>query len=277
MGRNWRQEYTGGIYHVISRGNNREHIFRESMDKGYFVKLLKESGPAMAYDIHAYVLMGNHYHILMQTKGEKLQKIMHQINNKYSKYFNGKYKRVGHVFQGRYKAASVQDERYLLKLVRYIHQNPVRAGICGKAENYRWSSDICYRKGIKGFVKTELILLMLDKDKTEATAKYKAFMEEEEITQYSKLNAIGNEAYQILCESRKQVKERKRLDEILIETGITLEDLKMIKSGSRKRMLTKYKLQYAREAAKQHYTMNEIGGHIGVTGAAVKDMLDRYA
>ena len=152
MGRPWREEYKGGIYHVIARGNNKEYIFKEDIDKGYFIKQLKESIEGMNYRIFGYILMDNHYHILIQTMDKKLQEIMHQINNKYSKYFNAKYKRVGHVFQGRYKATLVQDERYLIWVLRYIHQNPVQAGICQTVSEYKWSSDIFYRRGIKGFV-----------------------------------------------------------------------------------------------------------------------------
>ena len=98
--------------------------------------------------------MNNHYHIIIQTMDKKLQEIMHQINNKCSKYFNVKYKRVGHVFQGRYKAVLVQDERYLLKLIRYVHQNPVRAGICELVEQHKWSSDKYYRNNMKSFMHT---------------------------------------------------------------------------------------------------------------------------
>ena len=87
MGRVWREEYQGGIYHVIARGNNKEYIFKESIDKGYFIKLLKQSIEGMNYRIFGYVLMDNHYHILIQTMDKKLQEVMHQINNKYSKPF----------------------------------------------------------------------------------------------------------------------------------------------------------------------------------------------
>ncbi len=127
MGRPWREEYKDGIYHVIARGNNIEFIFNESIDKGYLVKLLKECSISMGCRVYGYVLMDNHYHMILQTLDKKLQEVMHQINNKYSKYFNGKYKRVGHVFQGRYKAVLVQDERYMLKLsglfLRTVNKN----------------------------------------------------------------------------------------------------------------------------------------------------------
>jgi REP element-mobilizing transposase RayT len=276
MARAWREEYKGGIYHVIARGNNKEYIFKDNIDKNYFMRQLEENSETMGYTVYGYVLMDNHYHIIIQTMCKKLQEIMHQINNKYSKYFNGKYKRVGHVFQGRYKAVLVQDERYLLKLLRYIHQNPVRAGMCVKVSQYEWSSDIYYRKCIIGFINIHIALEMLDKDELKAVKKYEEFMEEEEENNYSKLNAIGEQAYQIMCESRRQVKQRKRLDEILMETGVSHDDFQQIKSGSRKRVLTQYKLKYAIEATENHYTLNEIGKHIGMTGVAIKDMMSRY-
>jgi len=275
MGRDWREEYKGGIYHVIARGNNKEYIFKESIDKGYFIKMLKEYSAVMGYVIYGYVLMDNHYHIVIQIHDKKLQEIMHQINNKYSKYFNAKYQRVGHVFQGRYKAVLVQDERYILKLIRYIHQNPVRAGLCIKVEDYKWSSDIYYRKVIRGFVNISVILEILDKNITLAVEKYKEFMEEKETTEYSKLNAIGEEAYRILCESRKEIEQRKRLDEILMETGVPWEYYQLVKAGSRKRILTEYKLKYAIAALEHHYTLREIGEHINMTSAAINDMLNR--
>jgi REP element-mobilizing transposase RayT len=276
MGRNWREEYRGGIYHVIARGNNKEYIFKEDIDKGYFIKLLKDNCNVMGYQIFGYVLMDNHYHIAIQPMNKKLQEIMHQINNKYSKYFNYKYKRVGHVFQGRYKSVLVQDERYMLKLVRYIHQNPVRAGMVNSVEKYRWSSDIYYRKNIRSFINKEAVMRMLDPEDFTAIEKYKEFMEEREENECSKLNAIGDESYRILCESKKEIKQRKRLDEILFETGIELREYELIKVGSRKRTLTEYKLKYAVAAVKHHYTLSEIGEHIGMTAASVKNMLDRY-
>jgi len=112
---------------------------------------------------------------------------MHQINNNYSKYFNGKYKRVGHVFQGRYKAILVQDERYLKGLLRYVYQNPVQARLCKEVGEYKWSSDVFYRKGIKGFVDVDIVLNMLDMDRAEAVKQYIGFMREKEEQDFEKL------------------------------------------------------------------------------------------
>lgn len=276
MGRKWREEYKGGIYHVIARGNNKEYIFKESIDKGYFVKQLKQTIEGMNYRIFGYVLMDNHYHILIQTMDKKLQEIMHQINNKYSKYFNYKYKRVGHVFQGRYKSIIVQDERYLVGVLRYIHQNPIKANICQTVDGYKWSSDIFYRRDLRGFVNTDIILNILDSDGKEAIRKYKELMNEKEEVDYEKEKIIGDEAYQLMCLSKRKKEERKRLDEILIETGVSNEEYEQIKSGSRKRNLTKYKLQYTKAALALRYTYKEIAQNIRITESSVKDMIYKY-
>lgn len=275
MGRPWREEYRGGIYHVIARGNNKEYIFKESIDKGYFIKLLKECSSSMGCVIYGFVLMDNHYHILIQTMDKKLQEVMHQINNKYSKYFNYKYKRVGHVFQGRYKAIIVQDERYIVAVLRYIHQNPVEAGMSANVETYKWSSDIYYRKGIKGFIDTSMILKMLDQIKDRALTKYIEFMEEVDDTDYDNIKVVGEEAYQLIIQSKRNSVTRKRLDEILIETGLPINEYNLIKHGSRKRALTEYKVKYILSALEHKYTFSEIGKNINISDSGVKDILDR--
>ncbi|KUO70288.1 MAG: hypothetical protein APF77_04440 [Clostridia bacterium BRH_c25] len=275
MGRAWREEYCGGIYHVIARGNNKEYIFNENIDKGYFMKLLKENMEGMSYRIYGFVLMGNHYHIILQVFGKKLQEIMHQINNKYSKYFNYKYKRVGHVFQGRYKAIIVQDERYLISLIRYLHQNPVKAGICRSVGEYKWSSDVFYRTNNNSFVSIETVLDMLSKDRKEAINQYKEHMRQEEQTDYDNVKVVGEEAYQILCSTKKKVEQRKRLDEILIGMGISQEIYELIKSGSRRRDLTIHKISYLKEAIRLNYTHEEMGHNIGITESAVRSMISR--
>jgi len=276
MGRSWREEYKGGLYHVIARGNNKEYIFKEDIDKEYFIEQIKETVEGMGYRVYGFVLMDNHYHIIIQTMDRKLQEIMHQINNKYSKYYNSKYKRIGHVFQGRYKAILVQDERYLVELLRYVHQNPVEAHICKTVEEYKWSSDIFYRKNLNGFISTNVILDMLDKDREEAIKKYRELMLEKVEADYEKVKVIGDEAYQLMCSSKKKSVERKRLDEILIDTGISTEDYQLVKEGSRKRSLTSYKVEYARAALALKYTNKEIGNNIKTTESAIKELITKY-
>lgn len=278
LSRYLRMEYKYGIYHVIARGNNKEYIFKDSIDKGYFIKLIKECKVGMGFKLYAYVLMDNHYHLLIQTMDKKLHEIMHQINNKYSKYYNYKNKRVGHVFQGRYKSILIQDERYMMALVRYIHHNPIRASICGKVEDYKWSSDIFYRKSINSFVDTNIVFDMLSKKRDEAINKYFQYMftsDDEEVKRFEEANIIGDEAYIAMMETRKQKIDRIRLDEILIATGISDQEYYEIKNGSRKRCLTEYKQEYIRKAIELKYTHKEIGENIKITDASVRDLMKK--
>jgi len=275
LGRPWREEYIGGIYHVIARGNNKEYIFKESIDKGYFIKIIKESMEGMNYRLYGYVLMDNHYHLLLQVFDKKLQEIMHQINNKYSKYFNYKYKRVGHVFQGRYKAILVQDERYLISLLRYIHQNPLKAGMCKKVEEYKWSSDIFYRTINSGFINIATILDMLSNNKKEAINKYMEYMKQEEKTDYENVKVVGDEAYQLMCSTKRNIESKKRLDEILFDQGMSQEQYELIKNGSRRRDLTEYKIKYVKEGMRLNYTHQEIAKNIGMTAPAVRNLISR--
>lgn len=275
MGRYTRDEIVGGYYHITARGNNREYIFKEDIDKGYFLKLLNESRQNMRFKLMAYALMDNHYHLLVQTGDVKLQKIMHQINNKYSKYFNAKYERCGHVFQGRYNASVIGNEQYLLKVLTYIHQNPVKAGICKRVENYKWSSDKFYRKRLNGFIETKTIIEIIEngfKDK-DSSKKYKEIMDEIEETDFDKLNEIGDRAYEIMMKRSINIERRLSLEEIMAEEVGCTDIINKIKNGNRESRYREYKLKYARKAQENGYTMREIGSILGQSGVSVWKML----
>lgn len=139
MGRKSRFEYPGGIYHLIQRGNNREFIFEQKEDKEYLLELIKEYRETMGFKLYGYVIMGNHYHLIIRISETPLKDIMHRINNIFSRHYNRKNKRTGHVFENRYKGILVIDDRYLLSLLRYVHQNPVSANICKNIKDYHWS------------------------------------------------------------------------------------------------------------------------------------------
>ena len=127
------------IYHIMLRGINKQNIFNDDFDKIKFLKILKETKDKYQYKIYAYCLMNNHVHLLICDYNKMISSIIQSLAIRYSLYFNKKYERVGHLFQNRYKSKCVENERYLLNLVRYIHQNPENANV-GFTENYRWSS-----------------------------------------------------------------------------------------------------------------------------------------
>lgn len=140
MARPLRITYPGAFYHITSRGNERKAIFKSNRDREKFLTYLESA--VLRYDavIHAYCLMDNHYHLLLETPSGNLSQIMRHINGAYTTYFNVKRARAGHLFQGRYKSILVDINEYAQELSRYIHLNPVRAKIVELPEAYEWSS-----------------------------------------------------------------------------------------------------------------------------------------
>lgn len=140
MARPLRIEYPGAFYHVTARGNEQKDIFKSRGDREQFLSYLESASERYGAVIHVYCLLGNHYHLLLETPAGNLAQIMRHIGGAYTTYFNVKRKRAGHLFQGRYKAILVDKDAYALELSRYIHLNPVRAGIVPRPEEYAWSS-----------------------------------------------------------------------------------------------------------------------------------------
>ena len=140
MARPLRLEHEGALWHVTSRGNERRSIFREEADRRLFLAKLAETIEVFAWRLHAYVLMGNHYHLLLETPEPNLSRGMHRLNATYSQKFNRTHERVGHLFQGRFKGILVEKEPHLLELVRYVVLNPVRAGLVPHPGDWRWSN-----------------------------------------------------------------------------------------------------------------------------------------
>jgi putative transposase len=140
MARPLRIEYEGALYHVMSRGNARNRIYLDDQDRTRFTDLLAEVCKRFNWCCHAYCLMGNHYHLLIETPEANLSDGMRHLNGVYTQSFNRVHRRVGHIFQGRYKGILVEKEGYLLELIRYIVLNPVRAGMVHSADDWQWSS-----------------------------------------------------------------------------------------------------------------------------------------
>jgi putative transposase len=180
MGRPLRVEYAGALYHITSRGNERRKIFLEDGDRKKFLEILGDYNDRYGILIHGYVLMDNHYHVILETPRGNLLKVMHGINGRYTGYFNRKYGRVGHLFQGRYRGIVIDKDSYLIPLSRYVHLNPVRAGVVERPEHYRWSS---YRGYIgRGreceWLECSWVLSQFGRDRNGARRKYKEYVEQ---------------------------------------------------------------------------------------------------
>ncbi|RYD04356.1 hypothetical protein N752_13360 [Desulforamulus aquiferis] len=275
MGRRPRVEYSGAIYHVIQRGNNREYIFQRPEDKLFLMNELQKRKRLKEFLLFGYVLMGNHYHLILQTTGISLSKLMHLINSSYGRYYNKSRKRTGHIFNGRYKAIPIQNEQYLFAVLRYIHQNPVKAGICQRVQHYKWSSDIDYRDNQEGLVDINILLNMMSDNRAEAIKKYSAYVEQEDEEEYDEIDVLGDESFVLAIQPSKKSPTRKDLDQILRDTNLSSADFELLKRGSRRRDLIRYKVDYVREALLQGYTLKEIGENIGISATAVIKLTKR--
>ena len=140
MARPLRLEYAGAVWHVTSRGNERREVFRDDADRALFLDLLSRAVVRFGWRIHAFVLMGNHYHLLLDTPEPTLSRGMRELNGIYAQRFNRRHDRAGHLVQGRFKGILVEKESHLLELTRYVVLNPVRAGLAARAADWPWSN-----------------------------------------------------------------------------------------------------------------------------------------
>jgi REP element-mobilizing transposase RayT len=147
MARAWRIEFEGALYHALSRGNEQQDIFWDDKDHRTFLTCLGRMSERFEIDIFAYVLMGNHYHLLFRTNRANLSNAMQWLGGTYTRRFNNRHKRSGHLFQGRFKSIIVQNDAYLVQLSCYIHRNPLRAGMVQRLADYAWSSYPAYAYG----------------------------------------------------------------------------------------------------------------------------------
>lgn len=180
MARQLRIEFAGALYHVTSRGDRQEEIYLNDKDRRLFLSEFYVVCKRFNWMVHSYCLMDNHYHLLIETPDGNLSKGMRQLNGVYTQKFNRENKRVGHVFQGRYKSILVQKEAYLLELSRYIVLNPVRARMVRSAKDWPWSS---YRataglSRAERFLETDWVLSSFHSRKTKAIEAYRKFVSE---------------------------------------------------------------------------------------------------
>lgn len=162
MPRKARKRAESGIYHVMLRGIDRQLIFEDTEDYCRFLDIVQECKKLCCFELYAYCLMGNHVHLLLKEQEETLETIFKRIGGRYVYYYNVKYQRVGHLFQDRFKSEPVEDDAYFLTVLRYIHQNPVKAKLCTKVEDYPYSSFVEYLCDSNA-VDTGFVLSMIDR------------------------------------------------------------------------------------------------------------------
>lgn len=178
MARPVRIEYPGAVYHVICRGNNRQAIFNDDRDRTTYLRKLVAYCDEKEVALLCYCLLPNHVHLLVQTPLGNLSKLMQAFQTSYTLYFNRRHGRSGHVFEQRYKALLVDKDNYLLQVSRYIHLNPVGAGIVQRPQDYRWSSYKAYSRDDRSDrLNQEIILGQFDGKGRKRVARYRDFVE----------------------------------------------------------------------------------------------------
>jgi len=171
MPRTAREKSRSGIYHIMIRGINRQNLFEDDQDRQKFIETLAFYKEKCGYMIYAYCLMSNHVHLLIHERTEPLSHFIKRISSSYVYYYNRKYDRCGHLFQERFKSEIVEEETYFLTVLRYIHQNPIKANIVKALEEYKWSSYTEYIK-VSRIVDVEFALEMFANKKAEAIKKF---------------------------------------------------------------------------------------------------------
>ena len=268
MARPLRVEFAGAIYHLTSRGNARQKVFFIDADRELFLDTLSQVVSRYGWICYAYCLMANHYHLLVETPKANLSLGMRQLNGMYTQSFNRRHNRVGHLFQGRFKAILVEKESYLLELCRYIVLNPVRVKGKGEIGAWKWSS---YRAtaglaSVPEFLSTDWILGQFGKKRAKAQKQYRAFVREGlESRPWEKLKGqiyLGSEAFiERHCPGNQELKEIPRVQ------------LKAVKP-SLERIFAKSGKKAIVQAYKEHgYRLQEIAAHLGVHYATVSRRL----
>lgn len=251
MPRQARKKSKTGIYHIMLRGINRQTIFEDDADCNKFVETIQRCKGKSKFELYAYCLMGNHVHLLLKEGAESISLIMQRICSGFVFWYNCKYDRYGHLLQERYKSEVVENEVYLLTVLRYIHRNPIKAGISNTVEGYKWSSIHEYI-GKQNIIDTEFVLGLFAEEKQTAKKKFVEYISElndDECLDYEERHRMSDEEVIKLIEEKYEVKrgflhllERQKRDIILrylkMINGITIRQLVRI-TGVSKAMVEK--------------------------------------
>ena len=180
MARPLRIEYPGALYHVTSRGDRRECIYGDDGDRRLFLNVLESAVGRFRWVCHAYCLMDNHYHLLVETPEANLSRGMRQLNGVYTQQYNVRHEKSGHVFQGRYKAVVIEKDSHLLEVCRYVVLNPVRARVVTHPQQWKWSSYRATAGLVKGvdFLTKDWTLLQFGRRTKAAQRAYRRFVRE---------------------------------------------------------------------------------------------------
>jgi len=264
MARPLRLELAGGLYHVTSRGDRREAIYDDDVDREKWLEILGDTCKRFNWRCHAYCLMDNHYHIVVETAEANLSKGMRQLNGVYTQYYNRRHDRVGHVFQGRFKGILVERDAYLLELARYVVLNPIRAKMTKTIKSWKWSS---YKAMVgeavaPSWLNTDWILEQFGKQRKSAIERYVNFVREG-VGLPSIWNNIQN---QVFLGSEKFINK----NQVLINKKESLGEVPRLQKRKLPRSLDYYASKFKdpnkailNAYLSGGYTLKELGDHFG--------------
>ncbi len=258
----------GGLYHVTSRGNDRQVVYFDDRDRTRFIDLLAGVVERFHLLCHSYCLMSNHYHLLLETPKANLSLAMRQLNGLYAQSFNRRHGRCGHVFQARFRSILVQKESHLLRCARYIVRNPVRARMCEQPGQWRWSSynALAGRAPAEGFLCTDELLRMFASTRRRAQERYRDFIAEgaaDDLLSEVRGERLGDEAF-----LRVRYADDERLPEIpRAQLEPLRRPLEEIFASSSEPVVVAYH--------DHDYSLREIGEHLGCHYATVSRRLRR--
>ncbi len=241
MPRQARKKSESGIYHIMMRGINRQTIFRDKNDKKKFLLTLKYYKKINNFELYCYCLMNNHIHLLVKETSESISNFIKRISSSYVYWYNRKYERCGHLFQERFKSETVESEEYFLTVLRYIHQNPVKAGLVKNVEEYEWSS---YNEYMKNATITDInfALDFFSSDRLKAIKLFEEFtneknedkcldyeeklrLKDDEVRGYLAINGIKNKDE---INQLDKSKRNKIISKIKSIDGVTIRQLSRI-------------------------------------------------
>ncbi len=276
MSRPLRLELAGALYHVTSRGDGRDDIFLSDDDRIAWLETLAEVCKRFNWVCHAYCQMTNHYHMVIETPDANLSKGMRQLNGVYTQRFNRTHGRVGHVFQGRFKAILVDKDSYLLELARYVALNPLRAKMVRRLELWPWSSYLatCGRAPQPDWLQTDFVLAQFATQRARAIAKYVAFVHDG-----AKLPSVWQQLQgQVYLGSESFVKKM----QALVGTKPSLAEIPHAQRRVLKRALADLAGEHERNKAialaylSGQHTMAAIAEHFGMHYTSVSRLVKAY-
>ncbi|EKN68603.1 transposase [Schinkia azotoformans] len=246
MAKKPRTKSNTGTYHVMLRGINKQIIFEGDADKRKFIEVLKKIKEISNFQLFSYCLMDNHVHLLLKETEEGISDIVKRISASYALWFNFKYQRCGSLFQGRFRSENVETNDYFMRVIRYIHQNPLKAGIASDVFENKWTS-IHEFFSTGDMIDTEPVLKQFSKEKTDTVQKFKDFMEEtnedEFLDDFDIVKKTDSEVINILNQMGieniamiQQMDKKERNDVLLVlkkMEGITVRQLSRITGISR--------------------------------------------